>query len=103
MVSNNSLRIFTARNRSLGQGNVFTPVCHSVHKGGGLCPSMRHRSRDRRSLSGGLSVQGVSVQGVSVQGSMSRGVSLSRGVSVREAPRTVTSRRYTSYWNAFFL
>ena len=22
--------------RSLGQGNVFTPVCHSVHRGGGL-------------------------------------------------------------------
>ena len=28
--------IFTARKRSLGQGNIFTPVCHSVH-GGGVC------------------------------------------------------------------
>ena len=29
--------IFTTRKRSLGQGNVFTPVCHSVHmKGGGF-------------------------------------------------------------------
>ena len=28
--------IFTARKRSLGQGNVFTPVCYSVHKGGGV-------------------------------------------------------------------
>ena len=27
--------IFTARKRSLGQGNVFTPVCHSVHGEGG--------------------------------------------------------------------
>ena len=27
--------IFTARKRSLGQGNIFTPVCHSVHRGGG--------------------------------------------------------------------
>ena len=27
--------IFTARKRSLGQGNVFTPVFHSVHKGWG--------------------------------------------------------------------
>ena len=27
-------RIFTARKRSLGQGNIFTPVCHSVHRGG---------------------------------------------------------------------
>ena len=24
--------LITARKRSLGQGNVFTPVCHSVHK-----------------------------------------------------------------------
>ena len=24
----------TARKRSLGQDNVFTPVCHSVHRGG---------------------------------------------------------------------
>ena len=28
--------IFTARKRSLGQGNIFTPVCHSVHRGGGM-------------------------------------------------------------------
>ena len=26
-------RIFTSRKRSLGQGNIFTPVCHSVHTG----------------------------------------------------------------------
>ena len=25
--------IFTARKRSLEQGNIFTPVCHSVHRG----------------------------------------------------------------------
>ena len=31
-------RIFTARKRSLGQGNIFTPVCHSVH-GRGLVVS----------------------------------------------------------------
>ena len=24
--------VITARKRSLGQGNVFTPVCHSVHR-----------------------------------------------------------------------
>ena len=29
------LKIITARKRSLRQGNVFTPVCHSVHRGGG--------------------------------------------------------------------
>ena len=30
--------IITARKRSLVQGNIFTPVCHSVH--GGCYPSM---------------------------------------------------------------
>ena len=29
-----SEHFFTARKRSLGQGNIFTPVCHSVHRGG---------------------------------------------------------------------
>ena len=27
-------KIFTTRKRSLGRGNIFTPVCHSVHRGG---------------------------------------------------------------------
>ena len=26
--------IFTVHKRSLGQGNIFAPVCHSVHSGG---------------------------------------------------------------------
>ena len=29
-----SMTVITARKRSLGQGNIFTPVCHSVHRGG---------------------------------------------------------------------
>ena len=27
---------FIGRKRSLGQGNIFAPVCHSVHRGGGV-------------------------------------------------------------------
>ena len=27
-------QLVTARKRSLRQGNIFTPVCHSVHSGG---------------------------------------------------------------------
>ena len=40
--------IFTARKRSLGKGNIFTPFCHSVHTGGlpqcmlGYPPGTRH-------------------------------------------------------------
>ena len=37
--------IFTARKRSLGQGNVLTVVCLST--GGGWLPSMHHRSHDQ--------------------------------------------------------
>ena len=28
------VKLFTARKWSLGQGNIFAPVCHSVHRGG---------------------------------------------------------------------
>ena len=54
------------RQTKLRGGNVFTPVCDSVH-GGCLCPGV--------SLSGGSLSKGVSVEGVSVD-----------GVSVRETP-----------------
>ena len=30
-------RFITVRKRSLRQGNVFTRVCHSVHRWGGVC------------------------------------------------------------------
>ena len=28
--------LITGRNERCGQGNIFTPVCHSVHREGGL-------------------------------------------------------------------
>ena len=40
LLDNNNGLIFTARQRSLGQGNVYTPVCHSVHGGGGSSVSV---------------------------------------------------------------
>ena len=46
------LDIFTAHKRSLGQGNVFTPVCHSVHRWG-VCPSMQWGKGVAASRSGG--------------------------------------------------
>ena len=51
--------IITARKRSLGQGNVFTLVCHSVH-GGGLPPGGLHLR--------GVCLQGVCIWGVCIQG-----------------------------------
>ena len=68
--------IFTSCKRSLGQGNVFTPVCHSVHREalcpGGLCPgvsvqggsrSVRGDTPDRdppvRSRAGGTHPTGI--------------------------------------------
>ena len=42
-----SRHVITDRKRSLGQGNIFTTVCHSVHSGRGWLPSMHHRSHDQ--------------------------------------------------------
>ena len=35
------LHFVTARKRSLRQGNIFTPVCHSVHRGGAMQGGMQ--------------------------------------------------------------
>ena len=67
----------------LGEGNVFTTVCDSVHRKGSLY---------RR-----ISVGGVSVQGVLCPGGLCPGGSLSG----RTSPRTVKCRRYASYSNVF--
>ena len=56
------------RKRSLGQGNVFTHVCHSVHGRGDWLPSMHHRSHDHLGvhLEGGLPTGGVCIQGLCI-------------------------------------
>ena len=71
--------------RSLGQGNSFTSVCHSVHRG-------------RGSLSGGVTVQGVSIQGGLYPGGLCLGDPLDR-----DPPHTVKSGRYAYYLNANLL
>ena len=59
-----TVSIITAPKRSLGQGNVFTSVCHSVHRGsasrGGLHP-------------GGSPSGGSASRGFALGGSASRG------------------------------
>ena len=77
---------------------MFLHVCVILFRGV-LCPSMHHKSHDKRvCVQGGLCVQGVSVWGslsrwgVCPGGSLSKGglsrvgKSLSKGVSVRETP-----------------
>ena len=103
---------FTARKRSIGQGNGFTHVCHSVH-GGVSVPACTTGHMTGRYLSRGVSVQGrgslseeslsmgVSVWGVSIYGGLCPGGSLSGGSLPERDPPTVTSGRYASYWNAF--
>ena len=90
--------IIKAHKRSLGQGNVFTPVCDSVHRGvfvqGGLCPG------------GGVFVHGGRGLCPGGEGSLSRGRGLcpGGGVFVRETPPcTVKCGQYASYWNEFLL
>ena len=75
----------------LRQGNVFTPLCDSVHRGGSLprgslCPggvSVQGRSLSSGSLSGGF-LSG----GLCPGESLSRGGSLYRGGSLSGRPPT---------------
>ena len=79
------INIFTAGKRSLGQGNIFTNVCHYVHRGSlhpvGLHP---HGSASRGKF-GGICIQ--------------------RGWAdpTEHYGIWLTSGWYASYWNGFLL
>ena len=47
MVVNNLFKLITARKRSFGQGNIFAPVCYSVHGGSASLHAGIH-PRDQR-------------------------------------------------------
>ena len=71
MVFYRNFLIFTARKRSLGQGNIFAPVCHSVHREG--YPSMPCRwypSMPCRSLGGWVSQHALQVPRPHPRGSL---------------------------------
>ena len=108
--------IVTARKRSLGQGNIFTPVCHSVHRGGmrgcfwggcawlllGGCAWL---------LQGGMHgcSQGACVAKGGMRREVGRAVCVAKWEGVHgmhpQPPPTRYGRslrgRYASYWNAF--
>ena len=77
-----SVILFTGGGLGLGPGGSLSQ--------GGLCLG--------GSLSGGVSVWG----GLCLGGSISGGISVQGGLCHGD-PRTVTSGRYASYWNAFLL
>ena len=71
----------------LRQDNVFTPVCHSVHRGDLSVPVCTTGHMTRGSLYGRRSLWRVSVGGLCSGGPLSRVISVrevSRGVSVQE-------------------
>ena len=55
-------RIFTARKRSLNQGNVFTRVCHSLHGREGVC------LQGVVCLHGGFAYMGSAFRGFCIRG-----------------------------------
>ena len=110
--------LFTARKRSLGQGNIFAPVCHSVHGGvwyggclvsegylvsGGawsqVVPGLRWCLVPR----GGAWSWGVWSRGVpGPRGMPGLGGCLILGGAWWRPPRDGhCCGRYASYWNAF--
>ena len=105
-VNTRSNLIFTARKRSLGQGNIFTPVCHSVHRGGGLLGGCLVQGGS--ALGGGDLLLGGGAWpggGVLLWGGSARGggVPGPRGCLVETSPDGYCCRQYASYWNAFLL
>ena len=99
--------IFTARKRSLGQANVFTPVCHSVY--GGVCPTPLdadplpgldrppRRMRTRPELGRPPRMQ-TPLPGWEDPPRCNP----PRGLGRQTQPIRSTSGRYASYWNAYY-
>ena len=83
----------TAHKRSLGQGNVFTPVCDSVHRGGVSAPLHAgiHLAIDRPAPG----------RHTHTHPPWADIPSLGRSPFGYYRIWT-TSGRYTSYWNAYF-
>ena len=95
--------IVTARKRSLGQGNIFIPVCHSVHRGacvvgGGGGPLARVVAGGACVVAGG-GVYGC--QGACVVAGGACLVAGGGGACVGYDEIRSMSGRYASYWNAF--
>ena len=74
----------------LWQGNIFTPVCHSVHRGGAY-------------VAGGVHGRGHPWQGACVAGGVHGRGHVWHAPPTRYYKIRSMSRQYASYWNAFLL
>ena len=100
--------IITARKRSLGQGNIFTGACLSTVGGGGLPdrdppgqrPPKQRPPRQSPPQTETPLTRDRPGQIPSGQRSPWTDIPQDRDLPDRD-PRTVKSRRYASYWNAF--
>ena len=100
-----SFSFITARKRSLGQGNIFTPVCHSVHRGcvrgcsRGGCVVAPMGGWHAWLLQGGVVALGGCVVAAGGCAWLLPGGGMCgiwRDTEIRSM-----SGRYASYWNAF--
>ena len=84
--------------RSCGQGNIFTPVCHSVHRGGGLpqCVMGCHPPHPRSRHPPEQTPPEQTPPGADPPSSPEQTPPREADSSIRS-----TSGRYASYWNAF--
>ena len=103
--------LVTVRKRSLGQGNIFAPVCHSVHRGGTWAgtPLGRYTSRADTPPWAGTPWQVPPKQVTPPAGKLPGQVRPGRYIPQAGTPPTVhaglrsTSGRYASYWNVFLV
>ena len=92
--------LFYRPQRSCGQGNIFTPVCHSVHRGEGVCLSACWDTPPGADTPPGT--ENRHPPGADTP--QSRHTPRTKPPP-REAESSIrsTSGRYASYWNAFLL
>ena len=98
----------------LRQGNVFTPVCHSVHRGGGVCPSAcwdthtpwadtpRQTPPGQTPLSGQTPLLGRHPPGRHLPCPVHAGIHIPLPSACSDT-HAYCCRWYASYWNAFLL
>ena len=93
-----SFYVVIPRKRSFGQDNIFTPVCHSVHGGGGCYPNMHCRCYPSMPCRG-CTIPACIAGGIPLY--LAWGSALGGGLVETPPPDGYCCGQYASYWNAF--